>query len=124
MNCPECGSADVRISRHAHAMDVVQRLLGRRAFRCRECRLRFYALKSEASKLEASRRWSRFHRRPTWRENHEGQSHLRRTLGLLAIFVLAFIIFLIFLRYLATERNPSDEAPASLLPVCHFVLPA
>ncbi len=123
MNCPECGSADIRVSRHWHAMDVVERLLGRRACRCRECHQRFYARKSRALQAAASDQKDRFQRRSSWHASSQ-QSRKQRRLGLLAVLALAFIVFLIFLLYLTTEQNQSDETRASFLPACHLVQPA
>jgi hypothetical protein len=93
---------------------MLYRLRGQEAFRCRACRHRFYAAKSAVA-----------HRMHGHRSPKPGALHpaipnrmrLLRRLVMLAIFVLAFLIFWVFLRYITTERNPSEETPAGSLRV-------
>jgi hypothetical protein len=41
-SCPKCGSQDVRRSHGEGVVPFLLRILGRRPFRCRSCRARFY----------------------------------------------------------------------------------
>jgi hypothetical protein len=115
MNCPECGSEEIRISRHAHAKDMLYRICGREAYRCRECRHRFYGKMSPALEAAAYDRSSKSHRWPFWLGSSRQRRRFRRAVGYFAIFALAFLIFWFFLRFITTERGPSDETPASFL---------
>jgi hypothetical protein len=115
LNCPECGSANTRLSRQAHAIDVFHRVFGREAYRCRECRCRFYGLKSAAPEMAASHRGSDSRRWSLWPGSSYQRKRLRRGLELLVIFAVAFIIFWFFLRYLTREPDTPAETPASFL---------
>ncbi len=44
--CPNCGSPNIRRSHMEGIADRFMRLLGRRAYRCRDCRDRFHASRS------------------------------------------------------------------------------
>jgi uncharacterized protein with PIN domain len=44
--CPHCGSYNIRRSHSAGMVDKLMRLIGRRAYRCRDCRDRFHATRS------------------------------------------------------------------------------
>lgn len=110
MNCPNCGSADIRVSRHPHAMDAFYRLCDREAYRCRKCRYRFYGAKLAAEEITALHRSRHSYRWSFWRSSRERKRLLRRAL-FFGIFVAAFIIFWYFLRYITTERIPSDDTP-------------
>jgi hypothetical protein len=41
--CTKCGSTHIRRSLSEGTVDTLFRLIGRRPFRCRDCRQRFYA---------------------------------------------------------------------------------
>jgi predicted RNA-binding Zn-ribbon protein involved in translation (DUF1610 family) len=40
--CPKCGSGEVDRAPRVRTLDRLARLFGRRVYRCRECRRRFY----------------------------------------------------------------------------------
>jgi DNA-directed RNA polymerase subunit RPC12/RpoP len=42
IECPKCGSHDVRRSKSDTFMSILARMFGRWPFRCRSCRSRFY----------------------------------------------------------------------------------
>jgi ssDNA-binding Zn-finger/Zn-ribbon topoisomerase 1 len=42
IECPKCGSHDVRRSKSDNFIAIVARAFGRWPFRCRSCRTRFY----------------------------------------------------------------------------------
>ena len=65
MDCPKCGSDDIRVSHHAHKKDVFHHLCGQEAYRCRKCRHRFYGPKS-ALETKISHRSHRSSRGPRW----------------------------------------------------------
>jgi hypothetical protein len=79
-----------------------------------QCRIRFFASESSSSvsapkqAVESSRT-----RRSTPLLNPRAKKRLARQLIVLAIFVVAFLIFLFFLRYLTTERSPSEGSQRS-----------
>lgn len=106
ITCPVCGSAEVRLSRSKRRTDVFRWLRGRREpFRCRNCRRRFFAslstieTKKRAVKPASRRRSKRYLSRRT-------KKRMIRTLIMVCVFAGAFILFLIFLRYMMTERQP------------------
>jgi hypothetical protein len=112
MTCPKCSSQNIRISRHSHWNDVFYRIQGEQPYRCRSCRHRFYA---SLSALPASRQ-SGHHTIPimsAWR-----RKHILRRVIILAIFATCFYIFWLYLRYITTDRVPSNGSgatPASVM---------
>jgi hypothetical protein len=105
MTCPGCSSTDVRTSQSTRWSDIFQRVHGRDVFRCRSCRLRFFASTptGDGAKLLGHRRKQR----------------LRRRLIVVAIFVAAFMIFWFFLRYLTAEKDTPSESGADRFPVTY-----
>jgi transcription elongation factor Elf1 len=47
LTCPRCGSADTRTSHKTGLAATLHRIFGRRPYRCRNCRFRFYRPQSE-----------------------------------------------------------------------------
>lgn len=127
MVCPSCGSSEIRVSRHPHAMDMLERLRGRQPYRCRKCRGRFYSsnplppdvsngsLSSQTSRRSSTRKSPR-------KTNPRNRRHLLKTLTAVVIFAAMFVIFWWFLRYLTTERDPSPDATSlrSILPTAQL----
>ena len=60
--CPKCGGADVRRSRRFKPLDAPLSVAGRKPYRCRQCRTRFY-LTDGAAVSESSRRYARAEKR-------------------------------------------------------------
>lgn len=122
ITCPVCGSAEVRPSRSTRRTDVFPRLRGRAPFRCRNCRLRFFAaLSAVESPKGAKRAPSRPHKRHLSRSS---KKRIVRTLMMILVFAVAFILFLIFLRYMMTERQTKPfpgviPGTASLTPAAY-----
>ena len=54
MKCPNCKSLNVRASDRFIFTDLIERLRGQSAYRCRNCRVRFYAATGPDSKPLAS----------------------------------------------------------------------
>ena len=115
MTCPVCGAPDVRLSQHTSLRDSYYALLNKSAWRCRKCRIRFYAPSAPG---EARKRFSiRKQRRNT-----------RRRLGVNTGFAVllgaaALLIFLLFLRYLTSESRsePSEGALDPGQQLCNLV---
>jgi preprotein translocase subunit SecG len=112
MTCPKCGSSDIRASRSARWSDVFHRVRGRETFRCRNCRKRFYASGSTESGLQQGDQSKHTHR-PAKLMSTRSKKRLIRRLVVISIFALAFIVFWFFLRYLTTEKSPSQDSGAS-----------
>ena len=124
MNCPKCNGTEIRVSRHAKAMDVFYRTRGQEAYRCRKCRHRFYDVRSAVAKNAAStpsgdktksRQSSRSGRSSFWRVSSRQRKRIWQRVTLLAIFAAAFLIFWFFLRYITTERIPSEGTPTGFM---------
>ncbi len=43
VRCPNCSSTDVRYSEKPRILDLLYRVIGMDAVRCRHCRIRFYS---------------------------------------------------------------------------------
>ena len=95
MICPKCNSAEVRHSQRASWADTLQSWFGRRAYRCRSCRLRFHALQ------DGEPAPAKPHKHSSRRGKRSGR---QRTVQIL-IFAVMLIMFLIFLRYLTREPS-------------------
>jgi len=108
MKCPKCGSASVRESRRGKWNDPVHRAVGQTAYRCRDCRARFYF--AEPPESRSSKNSSRRRRRAA----HAHRGIQRRFLEV-ALFVIALVLFLVFLRYITREQvPPSDSGQLSI----------
>jgi multidrug efflux pump subunit AcrB len=110
MTCPKCGSSEIRTSRSARWSDVFQRVRGREAFRCRQCRQRFFASVAFASETEGGA--SNRSQRSALHLSTRTRKLLVRRLIVISIFAVMFVIFWLFLRYLTTERSPSVDSGA------------
>lgn len=111
MICPQCGSSEIRSSKSTRVQDVIERVRGRDAFRCRQCRNRFFASDvggAEAAKTTESKGSSR----PKKLISSRFKKTFTRRLTVISIFAVAAIVFWFFLRYLTTERSPSQDSGA------------
>jgi hypothetical protein len=111
MTCPECGSSEVRASSSTRWNDFLQRVRGREAFRCRKCRLRFFASPSSDSGSKPTEQSTDI-RRPNKLMSTRSKKRLVRRLIAVVIFAAAFALFWFFLRYLTTERMPTTDSGA------------
>lgn len=109
MTCPDCGSSEIRLSRSTKFQDAFQRLRGREPFRCSKCRVRFFAIESPELALGKAAH-SNPGRRSSW--NSRIKKRLAKRMIVVSIFAVALFIFLIFLRYVTTEQNPSSDSGA------------
>ncbi len=106
MICPNCGSSEIRVSRSIRWSDVFRQMWGSEAFRCRDCQMRFYAPLPSASSSESRLLFSSSGRPNRLFKIHKRRSVIRR-LVVIAIFTVAFALFLCFLYYLS--RAPAQS---------------
>jgi len=106
MICPECGSSDTRASRSTSWRDALPRALGRKAYRCRKCRKRFYAspFSVSAPKQVAP---SSSSRQSTRRMRSKTLKRIKRMMVVFVTFTLALGLFWIILRYFTAVKAPS-----------------
>jgi hypothetical protein len=100
MNCPQCGKSDIRHSHSSHWSDLLHRVFGGDAFRCRQCQARFFVRRVapdiKCSKEQSKRGRSEFMRR----------KRLVRRLVTIAVFVAMFSLFGLFLLHI-TKDHPA-----------------
>ena len=85
--------------------DVFCRFPGRQPFRCRSCRRRFFASPSAVKSQKSAVARAQSHRSKR-HLSRRTKKRIVRTLIMISVFVVAFILFLIFLRYLMSELQP------------------
>ena len=107
--CPSCGSTEVRVSKRSHWSDVFHLARGREAFRCRNCRRRFFVKQAEEKSIStSSRQGSNQRSRP--RMSTTAKRRLQQRLLIIFIFALALTIFGFFLRYILREPSPPSDS--------------
>jgi hypothetical protein len=84
-------------------MDVIYHMRGQEAYRCRTCRQRFYGPKSAALGMEKSHRPKKFLHAPQSHKRFERRERLPYQIMFVALFAVAFLIFWLFLRYIASR---------------------
>ena len=96
--CPRCGSDCVRESTTRRGMDLLPANLGKQAYRCRNCRSRFYLKREVDSETPATpqRRRSNRKRDPIWKH-----PAIRRHMNEITIAFGSLIAFAVFLYLLA-----------------------
>ena len=102
LNCPQCGSTELRRSHHHKWFDRFYSPLHRQPLRCRKCRLRFYGPEVSAAVDAASKRSHK-------RENKRGKRRLRHWMVEATIFTVLLLLFFMFLKYLTREPPASPE---------------
>lgn len=114
MNCPHCGSENIRPSEKARPGDALERLRGNSAFRCRTCRKRFYA---PQSRLQGLRQMIESVRKtPFTQSSLSTRRRMRQRLKVFAVFAAAFVFFWLFLYFITAEGNtsqPPADSPSS-----------
>ena len=107
MNCPKCGSVEVRPSTRARWFDPYF-AFGRQRFRCRDCRRSFYARENAGLPVVGD---SRTPKPPKRSQEHRhrllSKRNQRRLLEAL-IFAVMLALFILFLRYLTSEPTPAN----------------
>ena len=106
MICPGCGSTEVRPSRRSRWGDLIPRMHGQQAYRCKKCRIRFQGAAGAAGSRGGFFQWRRRH--------GSSRGSRRRALRLVqaVIFLLMLFVFYLFLRYLTDEKSPSPDSRA------------
>ena len=103
MVCSKCGSAETREARRLEFSDLVERVAGRSAYRCRKCGIRFYgALDPRRTFVARMRRKWR-----SRRERERAMKSIKSSGGQVLLYGFGFAIFLALLWRLLAER--SDE---------------
>jgi len=98
----------LRRASHGKWKDILRFPLGRRAFRCRDCRFRFYAVPgdvSDAATDPATKRAKGVHKQHSKR----GRFRIRAWMWEALIFGVMLLLFWAFLHYLTSERPASPE---------------
>jgi preprotein translocase subunit SecG len=109
MTCPKCGSLDIRVSHSSSWSDALQRVIGRMAFRCRKCRLRFYSSFNTGRSKQMGVQSSGARRSKSLIALGTNK-RLKRRLVTVAIFAVAFLLFWIFMRYFTADRSPTQDS--------------
>jgi hypothetical protein len=101
---PAREESDIRLSRRSKWIDLVRRIRSQYAWRCRRCRIRFYAPAGEA--IAGSPRGEKS---KSSRHKHEGSSRgthpWRRLLIQGSVLLGTLILFGLFLIYIAQEHD-------------------
>jgi len=108
MTCPHCGNSDIRRSQSSHWSDAMRHALGRQAYRCRHCRLRFY-LPRFAPAATDTKAESAEGRKTAKRPDFRKRKRLIRRLITIAVFVVMFSMFGLFLRHITEDRIPANN---------------
>jgi transposase-like protein len=111
MNCPHCGNSNYRRSHTSHWSDNLQRLLGRQAYRCRECRKRFYDLSS--AKLSGSKIKLDDRQRGSSYLSFRRRKRVLRKIIAVTVVVIMFTVFGLFLRHIAQDRPSAGSSQDS-----------
>jgi hypothetical protein len=113
MTCALCGSAKIRLSRRKKPLDIGYRLLGRAAFRCRDCEHRFFSAANPADiPGEMERRSARKQRSVQSRVKRWWDKGGRGKVIQAAVFGTVLIMFFLFMQYFLTDRanrSPGDS---------------
>ena len=80
-------------------------------FRCRDCRMRFYASESAQTAPKLAEQSKPIHRHPKLISTRRKKRLIRRLI-VISIFTLAFLVFWLFLRYLTSEKSPTQDSGA------------
>ncbi len=108
MTCPKCGSEDVRHSQRPRSSDLLQGIGGKAAYRCRKCRERFFGVPSAYAGSKPARKPLRPISLAS-KMNSKKANRIKRRMTAIAVFFGVFLIFLLLLRYLTTER-PTESS--------------
>jgi hypothetical protein len=109
MTCPQCSSFDIRYSRNESWKDSLQSLVGRKAFRCRMCQHRFFALQlTQLGAFDPARSGRKF--QPDMLSTHMKKRRRFRRVIAFAVFAFMFSLFAFFLHYIAVDHVPKNDA--------------
>lgn len=105
MNCPSCGSSELRSSNRSQWADNLHRAIGREPIRCRNCRERFYVSRSAILKSGHS-----LNLRPKQLMSSRTRGRIVRRIILVAVFTLAFALFWFLLDKIIGEGSTSRNS--------------
>jgi len=113
MICPKCGNSDIRRSHSFDWGDWLHRALGREAYRCRKCRLRFFRLRSTQI-AGHSKKTPSFSSKGEKRLDFRRRKRLIRRIITVAVFVVMFSMFGLFLIHVSVDHPPpvQDAGPS------------
>ena len=103
MNCPQCGSDEIRKSQSSSWADIVQQLRGEDAFRCRKCRKRFYASRAGVGTVLPSR--------PRRSKSRRDGKRRIRLLGWILSGTACVVILLVFILHSSTTDPSAPVKP-------------
>jgi hypothetical protein len=107
IQCPKCGSTEVRSSHSEKNVDSWFETIGRHAFRCRGCRTRFHA------RVKVRREPKQDSEKSVGRTRHPFRRLLRRIPKRTQIEVLVLLglilVMWVFIRFITQERAPGSE---------------
>jgi ribosomal protein L37AE/L43A len=109
MTCPHCGNSDIRRSHSSQWSDVLHRAFGRDAYRCRKCRLRFYSPRYAQITTHATKKSDRSGKAAK-RLDFRRRKRLIRRLITIAVFVVMFAMFGLFLRHIMEDHPPANNS--------------
>ncbi len=112
MTCPQCTSSDIRRSHGSGWGGVLQNVRGRQAFRCRKCRHRFFALPStQLAGNDSGQPGSKIQPDPIGKRRK--MRRLFRRIISVAVLVVVFSLFGLFLRYISVDHvpKPAEDDP-------------
>lgn len=89
--------------------DAFQRIRGQQPYRCRKCRLRFYAPDLSDLNVSPVAQPHSVHRSALHTRARNRRRTVRRLITI-AIFTLMFAIFWFYLRYITADRTPADNS--------------
>lgn len=110
MTCPQCSSSSIRPSSHSSWKDILPRLRGREAFRCRKCRHRFFALPSTQIPVNNPDQPSRKIKHDKLSKQRQRRRLFRRIVTVVVV-VVTFSLFGLFLHYITADHpsKPTED---------------
>ena len=105
--CESCGSGRIRPSRQSEPMDVVRAKQGQIPYRCRDCRIRFYAVSHTERPAAERHRHHRRNIRTMWKRR-------KRAVVNSAIFLVVLGLFVMCLNYLVNDHPDSRSSRVSV----------
>jgi len=106
MNCPHCGSSEIRYSYSSQWSDTIHRVLGRDAYRCRKCQVRFFQRRVKAASGNLNERGEKGEQHSEFMR----RKRLTRRLLTVAVLVLMFSVFGLFLLRITKDHPPPISA--------------
>ena len=109
MTCPRCGNSDIRHSQTSRWSDVLYRALGRDAYRCRKCRRRFFLPGDLPIATHIKGQFEHSHKTSKRLEFIRRKLLVRRLIAI-AVFVLMFSVFGLFLLQMTKDHSAANNS--------------